>query len=1044
MNKSSSFLVYTASAGSGKTFTLVKEYLIKIFTTPGNDGFKHILAITFTNKAVAEMKSRIIKNLIEIAAHPEGQELTYMQIELCSILNKNNAQLKQKAQSILVALLHNYAAFSVETIDSFNHRLIRTFAKDLGLNTNFEVTLDVKLLLSQAVDRYVSKAGVDQAVTDTLVAFALSKTEQDKSWDVTFELNNVATLLISEPHFKNLTRLLAKEDHEWDALKTTLEKRESQLKTSIKQAASQFFQRIQSQGLLYTDFSRSSIPKHFEMVQAMRLDINWNTAMRANISEAAFYTKTQSEDKKALIDEIRPEIEALFLESKEALFAYGLTKALLQGLVPLSVLRAINSEFEALKEELNVVTITEFNRRINEQIKDQPAPFIYERLGDRYRHFFIDEFQDTSQMQWTNLLPLVENALAQLYSDDSAGSLMIVGDAKQAIYRWRGGASEQFISLYQGESPFSTTPTPKTLDTNYRSHSEIVLFNNQFFSYASQFLSNEAYQLLYKDGNAQKTTTKEGGYVQFSFVTDSLKSELQESIPRKVEAILQDCLARGYALKDICILTRRKEESLLMANYLKQKDLLVQSTDSVLVANSELVQFVVSMLQLLVNFNDAEARFQVLQFLHEHSQATIPLHDYLKHGLAASRGQLEAVWDESGYSFNFLTFESKELYEAVEYLIQAFNLQENVDAFLRSFLEHVHSFEQKNDASLTGFLEFWEQKKEDLGIPLTKQIDAVNIMTVHSSKGLQFEVVIFPFANSSFENINKDDLWIPLNPDQYAGFDAFLLRSSSKMDHFGAAIKQVRDRQKQVAFYDELNVLYVSMTRAIGELYVIGKQEKPSAKSFSSLFVSYLDHMGLWDEAQLDYRFGAPLQKVQEASDSEVTAIKEAVFLSTPTQSHALSLVAAQDVTKTAGIVAKERGIRIHNWLSHIITQDDVEGLFLKQRSLSKFKAEVLNQDQELVNNIISHPELQQYFKVGVRAKNEVDLIDNDGNILRPDRLNFQSNDQVTIIDYKIGQPDTSYRTQLNAYEKGLRDLGFKEVKKILVYYQEDILIDSW
>lgn len=1036
--------MYTASAGSGKTFTLVKEYLVKIFTTPGNDGFKHILAITFTNKAVAEMKSRIIESLIEIANYQPEQRPIAMLFELETTLNYSKDQLKTKAQAILVNLLHNYAAFSVETIDSFNHRLIRTFAKDLNLNTNFEVTLEVKLLLAQAVDRFVSKAGVEDDITNTLVAFALSKTEQDKSWDVTFELNNVAKLLISEPHYKNLSRLLAKEDHEWEALKNTLETQEKQLASTIKTAAAQFFELLNSNGLTYSDFSRSSVPKHFELVGAMRLDINWNTAMRSNFSEASFYTKTQTDDKKAIIDQIRPEIEQLFYASKEALFTYGLTKALLQGLVPLSVLRAINTEFEALKEELNLVTITEFNRRINDQIKDQPAPFIYERLGDRYRHFFIDEFQDTSQMQWTNLLPLAGNALAQEYSDGQAGSLMIVGDAKQAIYRWRGGASEQFISLYQGEGPFSTAPTPKTLDTNYRSHSEIVLFNNQFFSYAAQFLSNEAYKVLYIEGNTQKTTPKLGGYVQFSFVQESLKSELQQVIPPKVLSTINDCVSRGYSLKDLCILTRRKEESLLMANYLKEQGVLVQSTDSVLVANSELVQFAVSMLRLLVSFDDHESKFELLRFLHKRSAPTLALHDYIKRGLAASRLQLETLWNQSDANFSFSAIESKGLYEAIEYLIQAFGLQNEVDAFLRSFLEHVHSFEQKNDASLSSFLEYWDQKKEDLGIPLTKEIDAVNIMTVHSSKGLQFEVVLFPFAYASFENINKDDLWIPLDASQYAGFDSFLLRSSSKMEHYGEAISAVREQQKQVAFYDELNVLYVSMTRAISELYVFGKRETPSAKTFSSLFINYLDYLGLWDEAKDSFSFGAPIHKTQTLQETHIIAVKESRFLSTPTQSHQLSLVAAQDLAEVATQEAKERGIRIHNWLAQIVTHDDIEGLFFKQRALSKFSQEVLTEDQELVTNIVHHPELAHYFKAGVHAKNEAQLIDGHGTMLRPDRLNFVSNKEVVIIDYKIGQPDPSYRAQLDSYEKGLKDLGFSQVLKILVYYQEDILIDSW
>jgi ATP-dependent exoDNAse (exonuclease V) beta subunit len=608
MQESIQFQVYNASAGSGKTFTLVKEYL-KILLFTGNNfspyRFQNILAITFTNKAAAEMKERVLGNLKDFS---EGEQVDmFLKVQEETALSPEVIQ--QRSKIVLRNILQNYSAFNITTIDAFTHRIIRNFSFDLGLSLNFEVEMDSNQLLSEAVDLLISKIGLDKELTQVLIDYSLEKTDDDKSWDISNDLKDFAKILLNENDVNQLKKLDKNSIQDFIDLKKHLKKRNRTFENKFKEIGEEGLEIIASMNLEHNDFYRSMFPNHFK-----NLAYNFNKAtffdqnkLRERIEENTFYAKSKSEDIKTAIEEILPPLLNLYTQSETLYEQYTRNNLVLKSLIPLAVLKHINASLSEIKEQNNIRLNAEFNQIISEQIKNEPAPFIYERLGEKFQYYFIDEMQDTSELQWKNLIPLIENALVSETIDGDKGSLMLVGDAKQAIYRWRGGKAEQFISLTNDNNPFTVEKEVKDLDTNFRSYSQIIDFNNEFFKHTSTFFKNEKYKDLYIIGNNQKTTNKLGGFVQISFVKKEKDDDEKELVfAKKTLEVIQN-LDSDFELSDICILVRKKKDGITVANYLSEQSIDIISSETLLLKNNETVDFIINLISFLNINEDKEA-----------------------------------------------------------------------------------------------------------------------------------------------------------------------------------------------------------------------------------------------------------------------------------------------------------------------------------------------------------------------------------------------------------------------------------------------------
>ncbi|WP_121667256.1 UvrD-helicase domain-containing protein [Mesonia aquimarina] len=1040
MKNTHPFTVYDASAGSGKTFTLVVNYLSILLLSPQKDAYKNILAITFTNKAVNEMKSRVIATITAFTEEeiPEKYKQIFVEIQRKTGLPANEIQ--QKSKQILKSLLHNYAAFEISTIDGFTHRILRTFAKDLGIPVNFEVELDTESILHEAVDRLVAKAGEDKQLTKVLVNFALSKADDDKSWDISRDLYEIANLLVNENNLTALQVLRNKTLDDFNAFAEELKVEQKKSTEKINNIGKDFFQLLTKHQIDSKSFSGNYVPKYFQKL----VDNNLSTLYKPkakwqeNIATASLYPKKATEEDKILLDKFQPKIAGLYTESEELLYKLDFLKEIQKKITPLSLLTAINQEVDRIKKERKLLLISEFNQKISKSIQHQPAPFIYERLGERYRHYFIDEFQDTSQLQWQNLIPLIENNLAS-----GTGSLSLVGDAKQSIYRWRGGKAEQFIKLAQKEPVFPIEQEPIKLPANYRSQPEIVNFNNQFFAHAAQFLSLDVYEELFK--NATQEIKKEaGGYVNISFVEAQNKKEEYDVYPEKVLAIIEQLEEKNYAKKDICILVRKKAEGIAVANFLNEHQIPIISSETLLINQSPKVRFMTSVLAFSLRPTDADLKFEILDFLFEEIAPEENHYQFVSKYLQENGAAFFSQFKEINVHFNLTVLQRFPLYDAVEYIIRSFSLSSEANAYLQFFLDVIYEFVQNHSSGVAGFLDYWENKKEKLSIVAPEGEDAVQIMTVHKSKGLEFPIVIYPFANQPLNDTRLDSLWVPLT-EKPNSIPIAYLDAKKNMTHYSensAALYEQLVNQNEL---DALNVLYVALTRAEQQLYVISKldldrngQEKTT--TFSGLFINYLKAQEKWNAEIQEYEFGDLPEFSSAIKKEESTSVLE--FISSAPADHNLSII-----TKSGSLwqTSQEKAIRegnlIHEILYRIKYKEDVEDV-LEQAVLEGLLVKKEQQHyKELLYIVLNHPDLAEFYTEAYHIFNEEEIL-TQGEYKRLDRLCIQGN-SASIIDYKTGSFSTSHTQQILNYANAIEEMGYQIDKKLLVYLNDEVTIKN-
>ena len=1039
--KHPSFSIYNASAGSGKTYTVVKEYIKILVQSNSNDSFKQILAITFTNKAVNEMKTRIIETLKEfsdnsILSHPNSMFST-----ICEELNVDASFVHSKSKLLLESIIHNYAAFDISTIDRFTHKLIRTFAYDLKLPLNFEVELDQEILLGEAVDSLISKAGINKSLTKVLIDFAIEKADEDKSWDVSYDFYKIAKLLINENDLPFIEALSNKSLKNFSELKLLLKQRLKNTEENLTKTANNVFTLIEESGLEHEDFNGKYLPKFFDALLKKKYSLNFDTKWQTDLLENhSIYPKRVSQDIADVIDAIQPQLSQAFQTAKNQIFYLKFLKAFYKNITPLSVLNAINKELNNIKTEQNKMLISEFNSIISHEIKNQPTPFIYERLGEKFKHYFIDEFQDTSVLQWQNLIPLMDNALSS-----EIGSAMLVGDAKQAIYRWRGGKAEQFIQLFNTtDRPFQTVQNVYNLPTNYRSYKEIIKFNNGFFNFtASEVFINQNFESLYQNAR-QNHSLNEEGYVDLTFLDFSSDEDQDEYYTKKVIETINSCQKNNYSLKDICILVRKKKEGVAIAKCLSENNIPIVSSETLLLFNSPEVSFIHDIITLLIQPKNNELKASILMYLASVFSVKNK-HEFIANHINLSTDNMFSSFENYDIILDSKDLLELSLYDLAETIVRSFKLVRTSNAYIQFYLDIVLEYTQKKGSDISGFLNYVEKKKGDLSIVSPVGQNAVQIMTIHKAKGLEFPVVIFPYADLDIYKEIEPKEWFPLKTGEYQGFSHTLLNFSKDFEYFGDEGSHIFNEHKSKQQLDNLNLLYVVLTRAVEQLFIISKKDVSSKgivndKKYSGLFINYLQHLGLWNDIDLTYSFGNPTTKPKASTKSSVE--DEPLFISTPKEEHNIKIVTSSGyLWDSKQEEAIEKGNLIHNIMSNIHTKDDIAYVikdFIDASIISESQSTTL---ENLILQIINHPSLENCFSSENTNYTERDIITQSGVILRPDRIVINTQNEVILVDYKTGKEDKSHLQQLITYQDAIELMDFKVIKKILVYINKDIQV---
>ena len=1086
MQSTPKFKIYSSSAGSGKTYTLAKDYIKLALKTTSPWYFNHILAVTFTKKASGEMKERILKYLRQFSSTDakdiEDSDGLFQQI-LLELQEEgveiNEWELRKRANNTFKHIIHEYANFSVSTIDSFVQRIVAAFTEELGFPFNFEVNLDSEVLLDAAVESLFSKVNTEnfEQITKAIESFAMEKAMDGKSWNrLPDELADFGKSLLSD-QFQNQVEAIGNlQPSDFQKIEENLKEYCSYIEKKIKTIADFGSETIENAEVDIEDFyySKNGVGAYFQKLRYTDVFYKANSYVNKALKDNLWYSKTQKPAIKSAIDGISEELklylEQIILIHEQEKPKYLLFKEVTKQLKKLALLSQLKREIADIQNDTGQIHISEFNRKIIEIVMTEPIPFVYERLGEKYNHILIDEFQDTSTLQWHNFLPLVENSLANGHFN------LAVGDAKQSIYRFRGGEMELIVHLHKDnleklvignedndflvERYASVRPYLKAenLTTNYRSASEIIKFNNDLFQFIKESPDNEAIAPIlpqvYDEFFAQEipNNAKTGGHVEIDFLTDGQEDELMWG---RIKELIEEALSAGYSYEDIAILCRKNKHSRIIAKTLKEENIPAISTDSLSLNFSEAVNLTTSLMKVVQNPENALAKYEVIYLFYRVVLDKIPnIEDNKIIKQAIESKDINAFYgliESKGYRLNAFNLQQMALYDVAEKIINTFNLfkhHKELD-FLFRFLDVVIDFQTRTSTHLTDFIQFWEQKKNRLSISTPDDQNAITVTSVHKAKGLEFPVVIVPYCDWSMDTGLYSEIWaeLPSEVEFKANLSTKLTYAPLRVTNTLAQteIAPQYHAEKEKTFLESLNMLYVALTRPTERLYLIVKQD---AFRFEKTVGNQL------------YRFvGCP---IIEKGERHIEIISQGLDkkLSNEVKKEKLTLEidAFARHEKNSGIKlrstaermfdletfekSRDYGNKIHNTFAKIKTIYDIEMALeevVREGLISESEVEKI---RVTLLKIINLEKIKPLFEIHPdTVKNEREIIMPNGKPLRPDRV-VRLKDRIVILDYKTGTKSESHKYQVRQYMNIYRAMGHARVEGILLYLEGQEVVE--
>lgn len=1022
------FVVYKSSAGSGKTYTLVKEYLKLALADPHrlHTAFKQILAVTFTNKAAAEMKERVLKALSDIASRAPVPLAADLQKEM----HLSGADLQARCEELHTHLLHQYADFSVSTIDSFVYRIVRRFSLDLKLPANFSVETDEETALWWAIDNLLTGMQQNPAVQKLLESFAEEKVDEQKNWNIEKEIFDLAkSVLVAKKDQQGAGLLGEQQINSLVAVKALLREKVSAIEHHLTALAEKAFLVMDKHHVSPDDFYQKSkgVPGYFEKIRNKIYDPAelMNTYVLKAVEEDVWYSGKAAN---RAIDAIKGDLLTIFNSIEDYRERtekdYYLYSLLLKNINALCVLSEVKLLVDAYKAEKNIVFISEFNKAVSGFISQEPVPYIYERLGDRYKHYLVDEFQDTSALQWLNLLPLIHNSLSE------GKFCMLVGDGKQSIYRWRGADVAQFAKLPRVDNPggsewiaeqqqaLTNEYTEKHLSVNRRSCTGIIEFNNALFDHLALQHLEAGYKKVYENC-AQQAASKPGGRVTLSFINDE-RDTAQEKVLEATLQHIHSAVGQSYAYADIAVLVRTNRAGNVVANKLLQQGIPVISSDSLLLKNCPEVNFVNSFLAWLINPGDAVSAVAVITYLKQTSHPAID-HEVIRQ-VAAQAYLLHEVLASHQVAIEPNRLAALSLFELCTECIRLFALSNRNPLYLNFFLDEVSNFAQRESNSVFAFLSWWKQKSDSLSVKIPANTNAVRVLTIHSAKGLEFPVVIFPFADWK---IDKAESILIDTAGQLPQLPVALVRTGNMLKKTDFAGQGNEEEQKQRL--DNLNLLYVACTRAVDELHIISRDSARGGQSVTSWLREFAREKLQRPETENYVDIGSAVGRGQKAPVDQ-PGLRPAAYRPLH-EAVTIKLSDYEDSTTSRRVF----GIAIHNILAEIHTHADVEAALQKALLQGNVSTEQFPALEAAITQLTQHPLIGQYFTPGIRVKTETELFYNNGDIMRPDRVVICP-DHVAVIDFKTGEKKAEHGKQIEQYRYALKHISGKEVRAFLVY----------
>ncbi len=1049
--------IYRASAGSGKTFLLASEYLCLLFENPYK--YREILAVTFTNKATEEMKERILGELKKIATGASTPYSRIIQQRFPAL--QDGMALQSAADKIYRTILHDYAKFSVSTIDSFVQQVIRSFAFEIGLDAGFELQLNQDIVKEELANRLFELLESSQELLDWIRSIAIDRIDTGQNWDFRSELLSLASEIFQERfyRFEENMRNLENPNAAFNALKKSMQDIVRKVEETMRNFGQQGNDIIQQAGLDASFFSGGtrSFINYFTKIQ--KKDYNATvTVQEARDNPNKWTTAKAAPEIKEAVASIYPALNSCLSQAldfyKEMAFSYQTAKAILRQLNNLSLLRILADQLGDYRRDNNVLLISDTQQLLRELVKDNEVPFIYEKIGNRYQHFLLDEFQDTSRFQWDNFKPLLEQSVA-------VGAYnLVVGDVKQSIYRWRNG-DWRLLQSQVKQDIGSQQVQEASLQENYRSRASVIDFNNSLFSripaLLQQDFSREMDQVqdpsiqerlrqnsyftiiedAYKDVLQEKPVScMPGGSVDIRFF-EKENSQAPSSWKPAAEARLCELIDELLLLKklkpeQLAILTRNNADARKIISVLlehKQKsgnshDYKLVSSDALLISASPAIQLLLAAFRYLLNEKDDIARVELVQANAIRQQVSISEKSLYRRDINHQFSLLPPALVKEKNRIS-----QSPLYEATELLIAIFELDawENEQPYILAFRDLVNSFSTKGKPSIRDFIKWWKDDGQNKALPLSSASNAIQILTIHKSKGLAFDVVLMPYTDWKLKP-DKGLLWCDWQDDASA-LDVLPVDIKSSLAETAFAYEYFEEML--MGRMDALNLLYVALTRARQGIYILSPL--PSSKDDKSMnTIADLIYEGIHKtnpfivSGELERDLSKPDKDDELLLPNIPSSLRQVSLLREPAMEEQLLRLQPTEQQKIGQLA--------HLVLSGISAAEELTPCLQRMQMEGSINSAQLEQVRAYVQQVFEQDQLGKWLSGSYKVLNEKAILLPGGSVRRPDKI-LAGEKETILLDFKFTQESSaSHARQLKEYRDLLEQMGFPSVQAYVYY----------
>lgn len=1067
-------LVYKASAGSGKTFTLAVEYIKHLILNPR--AYRQILAVTFTNKATAEMKERILQQLYGIwVSDPASSPYLNRIREDLQRKNLSEDDIRLAAGTALQYMLHDYSRFRVETIDSFFQSVMRNLARELELSPNLNIELNNTEVLSDAVDSLIEKLTPSSPVLAWLLDYINERIADDKRWNVSNEIKRFGWNIFDEGYIEQGEglRQQLKDPNTIKLYRNELREMETEALEQMKGFYDQFIGELEAHALIPEDLKGGArgIGSYFRKLRDGRLSDKdtVNATLKNSLDDAKNWATKTSAQKNDIIRLAETSLLPLLQDAET--FRPRNNKIVnscrlsLQHLNKLQLLAHIDEEVRELNREHNRFLLSDTNALLHNLVRDGDSSFVFEKIGANIRNVMIDEFQDTSRMQWDNFKILLLEGLSQ-----GADSL-IVGDVKQSIYRWRNGDWGILNALGTKDASFPFPVRVETLKTNRRSETNVIRFNNNLFTAAVEYLNIlhlkelqedcHPLQRAYADVAQESPRTEAKGYIKATFLEPDEEHDYTELTIISLGEEVQRLLEAGVKLNDITILVRKNKNIPPIADYFdKTMHLSVVSDEAFRLDASQAICMLIDALRYLSNPEDKVACASLMM----NYELGIKKQGSDWDSLLTTKPE-EAL--PEAFVTDMETLRLMPLYELLEELFSLFEMKriEEQDAYLFSFFDAVTEYLQNNSSDLDAFIRYWNETLCNKTIP-SGEMDGIRILSIHKSKGLEFHTVLIPFCDWKLENeTNNQLIWCSPTEAPFSTLDIVPVNYSSTMAE--SVYRQNYLDERLQLWVDNLNLLYVAFTRAGKNLIFWCK--KGQKGTMSELLANALPQVAAregdenWNEEE-PYESGelcpskytetdGRLPEARKASANRLAQKPDKLPVHMESMRHDIEFRQSNRSTDFIQGVDEEesdnrfinRGRLLHTLFSAIETEEDIDNA-IDQLVFEGIigKPETEERIRELTHHAFSLPQVQDWYSGSWYLFNECDIIWQERGELRtrrPDRVMMRGN-EIVVIDFKFGKQNKKYNKQVQGYMQLLTRMGYlkENIEGYLWYVEEDLI----